>query len=76
MSLKYALFSGYVVTIGGLLRISQALPSIAKCLHTLTEKGAGFKRTSDCQSAFDTLKLRVTNAPILGHPDFNNPFIF
>lgn len=41
----------------------------------LTEKGADFKWTSDCQSAFDTLKLRLTNAPILGHPDFNHPFI-
>lgn len=49
--------------------------SIAKCLHTLTEKGAGFKWTSDCQSAFDTLKLRLTNAPILGHPDFDHPFM-
>lgn len=57
-------------------RFIKDFSSIAKWLHTLTEKGAGFKRTSDCQSAFDTLKLRVTNAPILGHPDFNNPFIF
>lgn len=48
--------------------------SIAKCLHTLTENRAGFKWTSDCQSAFDTLKRRLTNAPILGHPDFNHPF--
>lgn len=41
----------------------------------LAEKGAGFKRTSNCQSAFDTLKLRLTNAPIPGHPDFDHPFI-
>lgn len=48
---------------------------IAKCLHTLTEKWTGFKWTSDCQSAFDTWKLRLTNAPLLGHPDFIHPFI-
>lgn len=56
-------------------RFIKDFSSIAKCLHTLTEKGADFKWTSDCQSAFDTLKLRLTNAPILGHPDFDHRFI-
>lgn len=49
--------------------------SIAKCLYTLTEKGTGFKWTSDCQSAFDTLKCRLNKAPTLVHPDFNHSFI-
>lgn len=56
-------------------RFIKDFSSIPKCFHTFTEKGADFKWTSDCQSAFDTLKLRLTNAPILGHPDFNHPFI-
>lgn len=56
-------------------RFIKDFSSIAKCLHTLKEKGADFKWTSDCQSAFDTLKLRLTNAPILGHPDFDHRFI-
>lgn len=66
------LFS-YVFTIEDSLRIS---PPISKCVHTLTEKGTGFKWTSDFQSAFDILLFRPTNAPILGHTDFNHQFIF
>lgn len=50
--------------------------TISKCLHTLTEKGTGFKWTSVFQSAFDILKFRPTNAPIHGHPDFNHQFFF
>ncbi|CAG2221979.1 Retrovirus-related Pol polyprotein from transposon 412,Retrovirus-related Pol polyprotein from transposon 297 [Mytilus edulis] len=49
--------------------------SIAKCLHVLTEKGKRFEWISDCQHAFDLLKLKLTNAPILTHPDFNKEFI-
>lgn len=56
-------------------RFIKDFSSIAECLHTLTEKGAGFKWTPDCQSAFDTLQLRLTNALILGHLDFDHPFI-
>ncbi|CAG2190935.1 unnamed protein product [Mytilus edulis] len=49
--------------------------SIAKCLHVLTEKGKRFEWISDCQHAFDLLKIKLTNAPILTHPDFNKEFI-
>lgn len=56
-------------------RFIKDFSSITKCLHTLTEKGAGFKWTPDCQSAFDTLKLRLPNASIPGVPDFDHRFI-
>lgn len=45
-------------------------------MHTLPEKGTGFKWTFDFQSAFDTLQFWPTNAPILGLKDFNHQFIF
>lgn len=30
--------------------------------------------TADCQSAFDTIKEKLTSAPVLIHPDFNRQF--
>lgn len=71
MSMKYAFFLCIYYR-----RFIKDVSPISKCLHTLTEKGTGFKWTSDFQSAFDILKFRPTNAPILGHPDFNHQFIF
>ncbi|CAC5386476.1 unnamed protein product [Mytilus coruscus] len=44
-------------------------------LNVLTEKGKRFEWISDCQHAFDLLKIKLTNAPILTHPDFNKEFI-
>lgn len=71
MSIKYAfVFCIYY------RKFIKDFSTISKCLHTLTEKGTGFKWTSDFQSAFDILKFRPTNAPILGHPDFNHQFFF
>ncbi|CAG2205409.1 Retrovirus-related Pol polyprotein from transposon 17.6 [Mytilus edulis] len=49
--------------------------SIAKCLHVLTEKGKRFEWISDCQHAFDLLKIKLKNAPILTHPNFNKEVI-
>ena len=31
--------------------------------------------TDDCQQAFDALKERVTNAPVLVYPDFQKDFV-
>ncbi len=49
--------------------------TIAKPLHRLTEKGREFVWTTECQSAFDTLKQRLISAPVLAYPDFKLPFI-
>ena len=43
---------------------------IASPLHDLTKKGAAFLWTEECQTAFETLKKAVTEAPLLAYPDF------
>ena len=47
----------------------------AKPLHRLSEKNQKFIWTQDCSKAFETLKKKLTEAPILAHPDFNEKFI-
>ncbi len=34
-----------------------------------------FLWTTDCQEAFDSLKSKLTEAPILSYPNFSEPFI-
>ena len=48
---------------------------IAKPLHHLTEKTAKFERSHECQVAFEELRHRLVNAPVLVFPDFTRPFI-
>ena len=43
---------------------------IAGPLHDLTKKGLKFRWSDACQSAFETLKEALTQAPILAYPDF------
>ena len=56
-------------------RFIRNFASIARPLHRLTEKTASFKWTSECQTAFDSLKLKLTSAPVLAHPDGKYPFL-
>ena len=54
------------------------VPSFAKIagpLHTLTRKNAPFNWTEQCQKAFNLLKQKLTEAPILAYPNFYNGFI-
>jgi hypothetical protein len=44
-------------------------------LFDLTKKDQSFLWTPACQEAFDTLKLKLIEAPILVRPDFERPFI-
>lgn len=48
---------------------------IAKPLHRLSEKGQKFNWTDECTSAFEILKKKMVEAPILAHPDFSKEFI-
>ena len=48
---------------------------IAKPLHRLSEKGVKFTWSDECNSAFETLKKKMVEAPILAHPDFSKEFI-
>ena len=47
---------------------------IAKPLNNLTKKGVEYDWTEECQSAFETLKGKLTQASILGYPDFDKMF--
>ena len=50
------------------------MPSFAKLaspLHVLTWKGAMFIWISSCQESFDGLKQRLTRAPVLAYPQFD-----
>ncbi|KAF7642354.1 hypothetical protein LDENG_00259510 [Lucifuga dentata] len=48
---------------------------LSEPLNVLKRKGAKFIWTPQCQAAFDVLKTHLVSPPILGHPDFNLPFI-
>ena len=56
-------------------RFVQDFATIAKPLHHLTEDGAPFLWTEECQSAFEKLRHLLTTTPMLAYPDFNWPFI-
>ena len=49
--------------------------TVAGPLHALTHKDTPFEWSTACQSAFDTLKLLLTTAPVLAFPDFSQPFL-
>ena len=54
------------------------IPNFAKIatpLHQLTHKDVAFAWTQDCKEAFDTLKLKLTTAPVLAYPRFDSDFI-
>ena len=43
---------------------------IAAPLHQLTNKGVPFEWSESCQSAFNQLKKKLTEAPVLAYPQF------
>ncbi|KAL4153144.1 hypothetical protein QTP88_000977 [Uroleucon formosanum] len=48
---------------------------IAKPITNLLRKGIEFIWTSECQEAFEKLKIILCNEPLLQYPDFEKPFI-
>ena len=48
---------------------------VAKPPLKLTEKDQTFSWTEECMKAFETLKQKLTEAPILARPDFEKEFI-
>ena len=57
-------------------RFVQNFSKIAEPLHQLTRKTArGLQWNSNCQEAFDKLKLKLVSPPILSYPDFSLPFL-
>ena len=47
----------------------------ARPLHRLTERGATFRWTNECQNAFEDLRRRLVTTPVLAYPDYTRPFI-
>lgn len=47
----------------------------AKPLNTVTKKNVKFEWTTECQNAFDELKTKLMNPPILAYPNFQKEFI-
>jgi hypothetical protein len=47
---------------------------IARPLNDLTKKDKKFEWTDECQNAFDTLKTKFTEEPVLMMPDQSKPF--
>ncbi|QRV77028.1 Retrotransposable element Tf2 protein [Ceratobasidium sp. AG-Ba] len=48
---------------------------IARPLHDLTKKDTRFEWNQECQQAFKEIKKRVSQDPVLIHPDPDKPFI-
>ncbi len=49
--------------------------TIAEPLNALERNGAQFILTPACQAAFEKLKEHLITPPVLGHPNFNVPFV-
>ena len=47
---------------------------IARPLHNLTKKDVKFFWTNKCQEAFEQLRGKLIEAPVLAYPDFKLPF--
>ena len=51
------------------------ISQFAAPLHHLNRKGVEFMWMDNCQVVFDTLKAKLTQAPILAYPDFDQQFV-
>ncbi|MCG7876305.1 MAG: RNA-directed DNA polymerase, partial [Candidatus Thiodiazotropha endolucinida] len=56
-------------------RFIEKFAEVAKPLHKLTEKNQPFYWSGECEDAFEKLKKKMTESPVLAHPDFTKPFI-
>ena len=56
-------------------RFVEGFAKISAPLHAMTKKGETFRWTSECQEAFDRLKVVLTSAPVLAMPDEESPFL-
>ena len=64
----------FLGTCGYYRRFVKDFSTVAAALYALTQKGAKFEWTSDCQRAFEALKLRLMSEPILALPSDRGTF--
>ncbi|GJT69264.1 reverse transcriptase domain-containing protein [Tanacetum coccineum] len=62
------------IVLGHKIRFIQDFSKIARPMTHLLEKETPFVFSKDCIDAFETLKKKLTEAPILVVPDWNLPF--
>ena len=55
-------------------QVCEELAQIAAPLYRLSEKKKAWIWNEECEVAFDTLKKKLTSAPILAFPDFTEAF--
>ena len=55
-------------------RFIEGFSKIARPLHCLTRKGVNFEWTDRCEESFQTLKEKLTSAPVLTLPEGNEGF--
>ena len=55
-------------------RFIENFSKISKPMIELTKKGVEFKWTNACENAFQTLKTKLTTAPILAQPNITKEF--
>ena len=56
-------------------RFIKGFAKTAQPLHSLTQKGALFHWSHECEEAFQQLKQRLIESPILIYPDFSEDFV-
>lgn len=56
-------------------RLISQFAKVASPLHNFTRKDVEFKWTGDRQAAFEALKRKLTQAPILAYPNFKLDFV-
>ena len=56
-------------------RFVPSFADVARPLHQLTEKGQRFTWMKECDSSFHRLKEALASAPVLAHPESEDPFV-
>ena len=56
-------------------RFVKDFSTIAAPLHKLLNKGEKYQWNAECQRAFEILRSKLTEPPILSYPDFSKPFV-
>ncbi len=68
LNLKFEPFWGFVIII--VRRFVKGYADISRCLTQLTHQDVSWNWTAAHAKAFETLKQRLSEPPILRHPDF------